>query len=523
MTGRRQLSTSSEQHTAREIRKPVSGTLRLGDKQKHADAPEAVEVDSLDVRLPCRSFQIQYKIAEAGQHSLSSEFLLRLLRVAGDLAEDVVSGFFGFDSAETAFAIGEAEKRGLVSRTSGRVHLTAAGLEAFAKGGGKPQLYDVHRKSGRFDFDTISFSPAKTRPLAEFKRELCELPIADETRLARASQEAREGFRRHFREFLTDRFDQEADKKGLYAIDEVTADRRRDEVVPMRISVTTEAPGKPRPSVPDWRSGYELDSRSEVQASIANLASSLEVEPSWTADEAFDILIEVAPEQASRFRRGGRFDREAYFRNAARLVGDIQANRRTVPIIGTAWTNRNVERLSSAARLLRRERVGGGPPIAFWLRPALAHWGSNAGLPELAPAIMSEMDPPDDEGPAVRYGCIGAGASAGSGGNARGRRAFTRFLSLHQAAVPQGLEIFLVPRRLAIVSVHGALSRDRGYPVALGVLTVDGLCIERVHGIVSGILSRNSSAQEWFGGDQTPYEMLMDALDFSAPKPTEAE
>jgi hypothetical protein len=136
---------------------------------------------------------------------------------------------------------------------------------------------------------------------------------------------------------------------------------------------------------------------------------------------------------------------------------------------------------------------------------------------------MSEMDPPDDEGPAVRHGCIGAGASAGSGGNARGRRAFTRFLSLHQAAVPQGLEIFLVPRRLAIVSVHGALSRDRGYPVALGVLTVDGLCIERVHGIVSGILSRNSSAQEWFGGDQAPYEMLMDALDFSAPKPTEAE
>lgn len=507
------MSTSSDYVQADT---PRPSTLRLGEKPHGPENADLIEVDALDVRLPCRSFNIRYKIAEAGQHSLSSEFLLRLLKVSGDVSEETVAGFFGFDAAETAFAIGEAERRGLVSRAAGRVYLTAAGRDAFAKGGGKPHLYEVHQKRGKFDFDALSFAPAKTRPLDEFTRELSELPVSDPNRIAHASQEARDAFRRHFREFLQDRSDKDFDRKGLYAIDEVVSDRRRDEVVPIKISVTADSPDRAQTSVSEWRTGYELDSRSEVLSSVATFVSGLEVDSNWTSEDAYGALVDVVPDQASRFRRKPRFDRAAYFRNAARLVGEVQANRRTIPVVGSVWTNRNVARLGSAARLLRRDRTGGGSPIAFWLRPALSHWGSSIGLPDVAEAVMADMEIDEQGAAPPRPVCIGAGPPAPHSCGARSRRAFGRFLALPPAASPQGLEVFLVPRRLAIVLVHGTLVAGRGYPVPLGVLSVEPVVIERVHGLVSDILSRNASAQEWFGGDQAPYEMLVDALNFAA-------
>jgi hypothetical protein len=150
-------------------------------------------VDALDLRLPCRAFAIRYKTAEAGQHALSSEFLLRLLRVAGELGEEDVAAYFDFDADETAFAIDQAEQRGLVQRAAGRIQLTAAGNAAFVAGSGTPQLYEVHQKQDRFDFDVVSFSPARPRHVEAFGRDLGELPIIDVATLSRTSEAAGTG------------------------------------------------------------------------------------------------------------------------------------------------------------------------------------------------------------------------------------------------------------------------------------------------------------------------------------------
>src|SRR4051794_699559 len=260
-----------------------------------------VVVDSLDVRLPCRSFSISYKIAEAGQHTLTSEFLLRLLRVSGDLPEDVVAEFFGFDAAETRYVIDEAEKRGLVSRMGGRVHLAPAGLAAFDKGGDKPHLYEVHQKRGRFDFDVVSFAPAEAEQLTSFTREICELPILSEKNLARASEAAREAFRRHFRELHASRRGAEPEGASLYTIDDVVSDRRRDALVSLGVDVPVDTPARAVANLQNWKVGPELDGREEVVASCAGLLQSLQVDNAWTADEAYKLLVDAAPEQTARF------------------------------------------------------------------------------------------------------------------------------------------------------------------------------------------------------------------------------
>ena len=94
-----------------------------------------VEVDAFDLRLHCRAFRIGYKVAEQGKLSLTTEFMLRLLRAADDLREDGVAKFFGFDAEEARFAIDQAERFGYAERASRRVRLTSVGHNLFAAGG----------------------------------------------------------------------------------------------------------------------------------------------------------------------------------------------------------------------------------------------------------------------------------------------------------------------------------------------------------------------------------------------------
>ncbi|MCQ4161270.1 hypothetical protein NON00_15215 [Roseomonas sp. GC11] len=458
---------------------------------------------------------MNYKIAEASKHTLTNEFLLRLLRTAGDLLEDVVAEFFGFDAAETRYVIDEAEGRGLVFRMGGRVHLAAAGLAAFDKGGDRPQLYEVHSRRGRFDFDVVSFAPAEAEHLTPFTRALSELPVLSQDNLARASETARYAFRRHFRELHIGRRGTDLEGMTLYTIDDVVSDRRRDALVPLGVDVPLDTPKRTQPNLQEWSADHDLPGREDVVSSCAAFVRSLEVEHSWTADEAYKLLVDVAPEQTARFRRVAGFDRLAFFRHGAGRTGDVQANRRTVPIIGTLWTAQNVGQLSAAIRLLKREKVASGPPLVFWLRPALPHWGSNRSLPEFVAGLTGELEPPDEDGPEPQYTSIGAGATIGGPLQQRWRGAFDRFVPLHPEGVPPGLEVFLIPRRLVAVLVHGALDGS-GFPVPVGILSADPGAVERAHGIVDEILARAAPATTWNEVETELREALYQALDFAA-------
>lgn len=473
----------------------------------------AVLVDALDVRLPCRTFRVRYKVAEAGQHTLTSEFLLRLLRVAGDLAEDVIAAFFGFDPAEVGFVIGEAEKRALVFRSGGRVHLTAAGIAAFEKGGGKPQLYEIHQVHGSVAFDTVTFAPAQAMRLEGFAKELLELPVLDESKLARASEAASAAFRRHFRDLQPGWRDAGA-RRELYTIDEIVPERRRDELVPFGLQVSAGAPGDPRPDLADWRS-QDLDSREGVLTSCAALLAGLKVDGP-AAEEAFALLAELVPETAARFRRKDTFDRRAFFKHAAGRVGDLQANRRTVAIVGTLWTPRNVERLSTARQVLARDDAPDGPSVLFWLRPPLPHWGSNCILPKFLGQFVKLMAPDSDDDATTAYARVGAGLTAPAPLRQRDRHLFDGFLTLAPKTAPPGLELFLFPQRLAAVLVHAPIGAEPGHPVAVGILSVEPQVLERVHGMVSDLLARNVQGQSWSNEDRAPLERLRDAIELPA-------
>jgi hypothetical protein len=63
-------------------------------------APEddrSIELAVYDVLLPCRMFQIDHKVAVLGRTSLTTEFLLRLVKAVPGISQEDAAAFFGFD------------------------------------------------------------------------------------------------------------------------------------------------------------------------------------------------------------------------------------------------------------------------------------------------------------------------------------------------------------------------------------------------------------------------------------------
>ena len=76
---------------------PQRPLLRLKEHELlPADEDRKVEVGVYDVLLPCRKYEVAYKVAILGKVSQSLEFLLRLVKVVPGIAEESAAAFFGF-------------------------------------------------------------------------------------------------------------------------------------------------------------------------------------------------------------------------------------------------------------------------------------------------------------------------------------------------------------------------------------------------------------------------------------------
>jgi hypothetical protein len=146
----------------------------------HPEDDRPIELAVYDVLLPCRNFLIDHKVAVLGRTSLTTEFLLRLVKAVPGISEKDAAAFFGFNVRETSFVLAEAEAPGYVERRDGRLWLTVAGDGLFRDGSSEPEIFAVEPRRREVGFDLISLAPQHPRFLTEFELGLPELAILDE-------------------------------------------------------------------------------------------------------------------------------------------------------------------------------------------------------------------------------------------------------------------------------------------------------------------------------------------------------
>lgn len=75
--------------------------LRLkGHELVPPEEDRRVEVGVYEILLPCRKYEVAYKVAVLGQVSPSLEFLLRLVKSVPGIAEDDAMTFFGWPEVD---------------------------------------------------------------------------------------------------------------------------------------------------------------------------------------------------------------------------------------------------------------------------------------------------------------------------------------------------------------------------------------------------------------------------------------
>lgn len=434
-----------------------------------------------DVLLPCRRFGIEHKVAVLGRVSLTAEFVLRLLKSADGIPEMDAAEFFGFDRRDMAFVLSEVEGPGYVERREGRLWLTSGGLALFPQGAAQPQLFDVEKRHENVGFDLLSLAPVDPKFLDEFERRLPELPISNPEFVSAATAQIPSAFRRFYLEIGNRRERNAETRKSLYSIDAVTPGDRFSSTVRVNLRSTGLHPSVGELDLGEWRSEQEQLDRESVLNSASAFVDQLRVARRSDDGAAYGVLLEVAPEFLKDFTRKDGLAIERYYRDALTRAGDVRSDRPTIPILGSLFARTNVRRFAEVLQYALR--ATDRPSSVLWLSPMLSRWGSTRALPELLRHLKASLrrnsnDDPDGTSPTTV--CLVAGRPDG-----HLDKAFDQMAISDAPRFPPALEVLLIPKVAAVVSVHAPILEQLGLPVPLGIMSFDQRVVTRVQDYLS--------------------------------------
>lgn len=453
--------------------RPLLHLKSLGLVEPEDDRP--VELAIYDVLLPCRNFLIDHKVAVLGRTSLTTEFLLRLVKAIPGIAEENAAAFFGFDAREMSFVLAEAETPGFVERRDGRLWLTVAGEGLFRDGNSEPEIFAVEARRREVGFDLISLAPERRRPLTAFELGLPELAILDGAAAGSAAARIPQTFRRFFFEIPDPQGRDKGKKKDLYSVDSVTSKDRFLSTVRAVVRAQASYPSSEESDLTEWRPEHEQADRPEIVSAVASFVDGLKQSQSDGGTEAYNVLLSLAPEFLKEFARRDGLAVARYYREAIARAGDVRADRKTAPIVGSLLLPENRKRLFDVLEYGSRQRDC-RPPFVVWLAPHVPWWNATTLLVEAVAGIRRRWNAQrdDDQAEAPRSLCLTKPWPP-----RYIEKAFKLIGTSDTGRFPGPLEILLVPKIAAAAIVHAPIEAPRGFAVPLGFVSFDAVVVQR--------------------------------------------
>lgn len=453
--------------------------VREGLVGESEDGP--LQLATLDLALPCRRFVVEHKVADVGKVSVTAEFLLRFVRAMGSCTEEAVQSFFGYSRREMTYVLHEVEDADFVHRIEGRITLTATGLSLFRPGVEEPLIYEVERKTARVGFDLISLAPAEKKFLTYFESRLPELPLADVEQVSAATERVPSSFRRFFREFAPKIDPTSTVRRALYSIDGVAAEERFSTIVRVRLVSSGLKPTLPDIDLSEWKSDYELSDREAVGRAVAEMVERMGVARREDDGEAYQLLVNLAPEYLKEWTRRDGLSVQRYYRHAFTSQGDVRADRPTVPIVGSLFTMENARRLFEVASYgLRKTRHA--VAAVYWVVPQAPLWGSTSIMAEAIDQFRERILRTNEDLAARQN--VESIALTTQRAEPWVKEAFTREQGSNARAFPGGFEMLLVPGAFVAATIHAPIGQQSGLPVPLGFASFDPRVLARAGGLL---------------------------------------
>lgn len=426
-----------------------------------------------DCQLPCRNYAIQYKASVLGAVTLSSEFVLRLLKSVKRIDEDDAASFFGFDYRELSFILQELESFGYIKRRNGQVSLSADGEALFSEKSQIPMIFEVEERTAKVGIDSVSLGLEKAAPLSSVQLRFPELPILDPKSASDGIENAKSIFRKNFFELSGSKDTRPQDRPALYSIDSVIATYRFPSSVRVAIGSKRKSPSVVETTLSDWDVIEDMEERVEVLRSAKEFADQLITQRRDTDADAYDVLINTATEFLSEWTRQDGLSKQRYYNECLSRTGEVRSDRETIPVVGNLFVKENLRRLLDQIKYTDID--DNFPDNIVWLAPDVPHWGATTSLSDIVNQLQKVFSPSDDE--------IEAIGIAPESIEWHLTPAFNRILR-RSVKVPSSLEILLIRGQLCSVIVHAPFL-PRGLPVPLGFISRDTEVVERTQKILS--------------------------------------
>lgn len=457
---------------------------RLGLKPREimpADEDRMVEACVHDALLPCRKFEVAYKVASLGKVSPTLEFLLRLVKAVPGIDEDDAAAFFGFTSDEMSYVLREATGPGYLEIKDARLWLSLAGERLFGDDG-EPQIYKVERRQRAFGFDLLSMAPEPPLRLSPTQLALPELPLEDPKTTGNVAEHLPAQFRRFFRD-LADRSDRDQiERRDLYSIDAVSPQDRFQTPVRIRTFVQASTPHLVETvDLNSWRPEHELSDRAAVEHAAAAFIDNIKTSANQLNSQgAYDLLLDIAPEFLKEFKIRDGLAIERYWRSALSRAGEPRRDRRTIAIAGSILTGANIERVSSVLGYgYGPQSKDLAPGFIVTVAPQIYHWGASSLYADMLTLIRTKAGSTFEGAADIKSVCLSSGKV-----ERYVARTFDVAAGSERAVFPASLELWLVPGAMVIAMVHAPIGVSVGFPVPLGLASFDKAVIERAQALV---------------------------------------
>jgi len=436
-----------------------------------------VELHTYDLLLPCRRYEIGYKVALLGNISPTLEFLLRLLKSVDGIDEDEARAFFGYSRTEMEYVLAEATAPGYVDRRDGRLWLTTAGDHLFVEGGDEPAIFAVEKRRKEYGFDQLSLSPERPVALDRVEMYLPDLSVDSPFGGGNPSRAVGERFRYFFRE-LSDRQEKRSKRRNLYSIDSVVPSDRYQVSVRIKIYCQASSPNVPEIDLSSWRPDQELSDRPQVEKAVGEFVGSLETNSSRDA-EVHEIFMGLAAEffKEYSFSRGG-LSVGRYWKYAVGHRGEIRVDRRTIPLAGSLTTKDNLERVLRIVDAGLRESAP--PPIVVVVPPLIKHWGATSLLRDANLLVRQKLRVErKDEVREPEVICIMPGKHP-----KYLNETFDQVVGIDFHELPPGLEFLLIPGVAVVALFHAPLGTSMGVPAPFGFASFDADVVKRAGSLI---------------------------------------
>jgi hypothetical protein len=341
-------------------------------------------VRSFGFNIPCRRFLIRANVTRDRRLPVVDEFVLRAVKLCGDVPVNRLARYFGFSPAETERVMSDLVGRGLVNAEGNNVSLHPSAHEYFrGSEDGAPRIVEVDAWIERLWFDLVSknmVAPDRTRVM---RNNLIDIRPADMARDLPAAY-AKRAFEDNFAEYLRKiRRIKNPDRFSLYSVSESIAERFGSIVFRMNEELTFDPDPHLRPNILAFDSEQLLRFGKLTTAVLDSYRGLTWIGPSAAALAEFSGLsgersITEAHSTATRF------DLDKWL-----LLNPNNSTPNRQTIFGSSYIKRNIDFI---VHLI--DNMPAPPPQPhirkdieiLWYRPGGSGWGRS---PELQESLQS--------------------------------------------------------------------------------------------------------------------------------------